>query len=403
MISQHISSAPDSVAPWTTCPAHDRAPQAAGRKSIVLVVNWLDVGGAEVQVVRLALGLHERGWKVSVVSLLPAGSLSIGLLERGIDVHSLNMRPGMPNPMGMIRLRRLIRSIRPDIVHSHIVHANVLARMTRLLTRMRVLVCTAHNIQEGGWTHNRLYRHTDWLADLTTNVSQAAVDRYIQTKAAPARRIRFVPNGLDTNYFRKNTDARQRLRTELDLHGRFVWLAVGRFHVQKDYPNMLRAFAAASGGEGPPVLLLAGAGELEANIRELAASLGVAGRVRFLGVRPDVDALMNAADAFVLSSAWEGMPLVLQEASASELPIVATQVGGNAEVVLDEVSGLLVRAGDDAALARAMEKMMGLAAPARQTMGKAGRDYVVNRYGMEGVLDQWEDIYEELLRDKGKQ
>jgi len=169
-------------------------PAQEPQRSIMLLVNYLGVGGAEIQVVRLAVGLRRRGWRVSVVSMLGPGILAGQLHEQEIPVHGLNMRPGVPNPLGVMRLRRIIRKEQPDIVHSHIVHANILARVTRLVTHMRVLVCTAHNMQEGGRAYDLSYRYTDSLADLTTNVSQAAVDRYVQIKAAPVDRIRFVPN-----------------------------------------------------------------------------------------------------------------------------------------------------------------------------------------------------------------
>ncbi len=105
---------------------------------------------------------------------------------------------------------------------------------------------------------------------------------------------------------------------------------------------------------------------------------------------------MNAADAYVMSSAWEGMPLVLQEASATALPIVATDVGGNREVVLNEVSGLLVPAKDPAALGEAMQRVMCMSDEHRRGMGAAGREHVASQFGIEHVLDVWESIYEEL-------
>ena len=379
-------------------------------RSILLVVNHLGVGGAEIQVVRLAVGLRRRGWRVGVVSMLPLGVLAGRLREGDVNLYDLNMSRGVPNPLGILRLRQIIRKQRPDIVHSHIVHANILARMTRLVTPMRVLVCTAHNMLEGGRAYDLSYRYTDRLADLTTNVCQAAVDRYVQAKAAPANRIRFVPNGLDISRYRKVPEDRTRIRGALNVQDQFVWLAAGRFHGQKDYPNMLRAFAAASAGNGPgaggqveaseAILVLAGDGPLEGEIQKLAATLGIADRVRFLGLRSDIPQLMNAADGYVLSSAWEGMPLVLQEAGATGLPVVATRVGGNAEVVLDGVSGLLVSPGNQGELAAAMAKIMGLSQGERAAMGQAGRDYIVKRYDIENVLGEWERIYDELLASR---
>jgi glycosyltransferase involved in cell wall biosynthesis len=311
------------------------------------------------------------------------------------------MRRGQMNPLAIARLRKIIRTVRPDVVHSHILHSNILARITRLVTRIPVLVCTAHNIHEGGAVYNFAYRCTDSLADLTTNVSRAAVDRYIAIKAAPAGRIRFVPNGLDLGLYHPEPKIRSRVRDELNLGSRFVWLAIGRLHEQKDYGNMLRAFAAATKTEpNPGLLLIAGVGPLDGELKELAATLGIGDRVQFLGVRSDIPELMNASDGYLLSSAWEGMPLVLQEAGASELPVVATNVGGNSEVVNDGVSGFLVPPQNEDALTGAMKKMMALPDSQREEMGRAGRTHIANRYDMERVLDQWEAIYGELLAER---
>lgn len=367
-------------------------------KSIVFVVNCLALGGAEIQVVRLADGLRRRGWEVDVVSLLKPGTLRDPLLKMGVRVHSLNMRAGLPNPAGMTRLRGILAKLKPQIVHSHIAHANLLTRLTRLIARMPVLICTAHNVREGGRSLELGYRFTDPLTDLTTNVSQAAVDRYVRIKAAPPHRIRFVPNGVDTARYLAQPEERVRLRAEMKLNGQFVWLAVGRFQEQKDYPNMLHAFARAVGGPGTQTarLMIAGGGPLEQQARDLAASLGVSDRVDFIGERSDVPQFMKMADAFVLSSAWEGMPLVLQEAAASGLPIVATRVGGNAEVAIEGCSALLVPAKNALALADAMSRMMAMPEAERRRMGEAGRRHVVENYEMDRVLDQWEGIYAEL-------
>lgn len=367
------------------------------RRAIVFVINCFDVGGAEVQVVRLGLGLRKRGWEVAVVSLVPPGPLKSQLRQARIPVHSLDMRAGIPNPVAVFRLARILRRYRPRIVHSHIAHANFLTRLTRLVKSMNVLICTAHNVQEGGPTFDLTYRCTDRLADLTTNVSQAAVDRYVQVKAAPASRIRFMPNGLDTSIFKPEAAKRQAARAELGLGDEFVWLAVGRFQEQKDYPNMLRAFAAARRQTGFGKLLIAGIGPLQNSCRTLAESLDLRDRVRFLGLRSDVPALLGAADGFLLSSSWEGMPLVLQEAASSELPIVATKVGGNAEVVQDGASGLLVPPRSEMALGSAMVRIMQMSPADRLKMGRAGRDFIVKNFEMEHVLDLWEQIYHEFL------
>jgi glycosyltransferase involved in cell wall biosynthesis len=219
---------------------------------------------------------------------------------------------------------------------------------------------------------------------------------------APARRIRFMPNGLDVADYRRDDSARVTTREELGLRDhQFAWLAVGRFTPAKDYPNMLRAFARLHGEGGrSAVLLLVGRGSLEEQVRAEVSSLGLTEHVRFLGLRPDIPALMSAADAYVMSSAWEGMPLVLQEASAACLPVVATEVGGTREVIDRDRSGLLVPPHDPAALATAMGRIMHMSPDEREAMGRAGLEFVSSRFDLNGVLDLWEAVYEELLARK---
>jgi len=323
------------------------------------------------------------------------------LKEAGIPLSTLNMRRGIADPRAVFRLVKILREWRPDIVHGHMIHANLLARIARIFYRIPVLICTAHNIDEGGRWREIAYRLTDFLADLTTNVSQAAVERYIRIGAVPKGKIRYVPNGVDTAKFKPDEVVVKRLRKELGINNCFVWLAVGRFEEAKDYPNMLQAFKMVVDKKEDTLLLLAGQGSLLEETRKLANELELEDKVRFLGVRRDVPDLMNAADAYVMSSAWEGMPMVLLEAEACGLPVVATDVGGNSEVILNNKSGYIVPPGDSEALAAAMVKMMSLPEAERRAMGRAGRAHIEANYSLERVVDQWEALYRQLLQRKG--
>jgi glycosyltransferase involved in cell wall biosynthesis len=372
-----------------------------GDRSIVFVVNALTHGGAEIQVSRLARGLAGRGWKAAVVSMIPPEALVPELEAAGVTVHCLGMQPGVPNPLAIVRLRRILNEFRPQIVHSHIAHANILSRVTRVVASVPVLVCTAHNTNEGGRLLMLAYRYTDWLADVTTNVSVAGVRRQVEMRSARPDRVQFMPNGLDLEHFRPDPVGREETRRALGAGDRFVWLAAGRIEEAKDYPNLLRAAAAVADRRPDALLLIAGQGKLEGEVRALAGELGLAERVRFLGVRRDIPSLMNAADAYVMSSRWEGMPLVLQEAAAVGLPVVATNVGGNAEVVCHGESGYLVPANDPPALAAAMLEVMALSPSRRREMGQRGRAHVESRFGMEQVLDRWEALYRGLMEKKG--
>jgi glycosyltransferase involved in cell wall biosynthesis len=367
---------------------------------ILFLLTSLAYGGAETQVVRLAIRLKLRGWEVAVASLMPPKAYVEDLEAAGIPVFSLGIRRKLPDPRPVLRLVQIIRKWRPDIVHSHMVHANLLARIVRFLAPIPVLICSARSIDEGSRFREILYRLTDSLCDLTTQVSHAGLERYVRVGAVPRHKIRYIPNGVDTERFKPNLEDRLKFRKELGVDG-FVWLAVGRFDPPKDYPSMLQAFARVVHKHSNTILLIAGDGPLRKTMENLARELGIEKRTKFLGIRRDIPQLMNAADAYVMSSSWEGMPNVLLEASATGLPIVATDVGGNREIVLDSVTGFLVPPRNPEALARAMLRIMDLSDEERKEMGKRARKHIEVKFNLDRVVDLWEILYYELLEKKG--
>jgi glycosyltransferase involved in cell wall biosynthesis len=282
------------------------------------------------------------------------------------------------------------------------VHANLMARAVRLVAPVPALLSTIHNIYEGGPLRMAAYRLTNGLVDHMTSISQAAADRFIRERIIPKDLLTVVPNGVDPELFQRvPAEQRDELRRSLGLGGEFAWLAVGRFEVAKDYPNMLRAFVTVHERYLEAVLLLVGKGSLQGETEALVRELNLAAAVRFLGVRNDVPALTSVADAYVMSSAWEGMPMVLLEAAAGGLPIVATRVGGNQEVVLDGDSGFLAPPRDPRALASAMIRLMELTDAERRAMGERGREHVRAHYGLARVVERWEGLYHDVLARKG--
>ncbi len=368
---------------------------------ILFLSTSMGMGGADSQLLSAARELRARGHEVRIVSLTPLGPMGLQAREAGLPTESLGMRRGLPDPRGLLRLARLVRAWRPDVVHSHMVHANLMARALRLVAPVPALVSTIHNVYEGGRVRMAAYRLTNGLVDHMTIVSQAAYDRFIADGIVPAGILRLVPNGVDTARFRDVAPgAREAVRRSLGLGDEFVWLAVGRFERAKDYPNMLRAFASVRARERRAVLVLVGRGSLQAETEQLVRTLGIEG-VRFAGVRTDVPEVMSAADGYVMSSAWEGMPMVLLEAAAAGLPIVSTRVGGNHEVILEGQSGLLVPPSDSDALGAAMLRLTRLPEEERRRMGARGQEHIRAHYDLARVAERWEGLYREVRARKG--
>jgi glycosyltransferase involved in cell wall biosynthesis len=168
----------------------------------------------------------------------------------------------------------------------------------------------------------------------------------------------------------------------------------------KDYPNLLRAFALLRAVRAEARLWVAGeaAGAEFDRAIGLALEMGLDDSIRWLGLRRDLPALLDAADGFALGSAWEGMPLVLGEAMAMQKPIAATDVGGVRELL--DNSGAIVPSKSPEALAEAMLKLMRASAEDRESLGRAARERIVRQFGMDAKADEWEKLYRAVLERK---
>src|SRR5271166_4920329 len=202
-------------------------------RRILMLITTLTFGGAETQVVRLAIELKSRGWDVAIACLVRPTSWVEQLKQEGIEVSSLEMARGVPDPRAIFRLQALIARFQPDIVHSHMVHANLLGRLARPFCRIPVLIGTVHNLRERSesngptWHKELMYRLTDFLSDRTTIISEAAFKRHVEVGAVPRLKLEVIPNGVDTLHFAPSLRARAAARESLGIDSAtFVWLAV---------------------------------------------------------------------------------------------------------------------------------------------------------------------------------
>lgn len=373
------------------------------RPPLMLLCTSLAHGGAEIQVSILAQALHARGWPVVVVSLLPPNGLAGGLQAGGIPVHSLGMRPGHLNLAGFVRLALLLRRLQPAILHTHLFHANLLARCLRTICPVPVLINTIHSLAESSQRSARsgmrdwAYRLTDSYATSTVCVSHAVAERHLQAKAVSARRIRVIGNAADPQKFHPDADTRAEMRGSLGLDDSFTWLSVGRLMWKKDFASLITAMALL--GEGH--LLIAGDGPQRQELEDRARALGA--NVTFLGLRQDIGRLMKACDGFVLSSVVEGLPMVLIEAAMSGLPCVATRVGGVPEIFPVQEHAHLTPPQDSQALATAMRDLMEMPPAARQAASQRFRAHALEHYAVDVITAQWEQLYLQLLAEAAQE
>jgi len=310
------------------------------------------------------------------------------LTRNNVPIDTLGMTRGRVSMSAFMRLVRRLREIRPQTLLCFMYHANLMGRLAGLLAGVPHVVVSVRIERFGGLSREIAFRMTNRLSAATVMNSQLAADSLVKRKVVSSGQALVIPNGIDIGGFRDITPTP---RSELGIpENAFLWITVGRFDPQKDHVTLLDAFALSGGGTQH--LLLVGDGPLREDVTGRLGELGLENRVHLTGVRDDVPALLATADALVMSSLCEGLPNVLMEAHSAGLPVVSTDVGGVREVVEDGVSGLLVPASGSKALAQAMSALANTEESHRIEMGRVGRRRINERFEIERVVDQWEEL-----------
>jgi glycosyltransferase involved in cell wall biosynthesis len=404
-------------------PAYAEIIEREARPRIAMLIPTLDqIGGAERQLLDLSKELAHRNWHVTVITLSGSANVanpaSAELTQAKIALLSLRMRKAWIDPRGWLLYLRWHHRDHPQILHAHLPHASFFARLSRLIAPVLfqstpVLIDTIHTSAAGPLSRRLTYRLTNRLSSQVTCVSQAVATSVRQSKTAPNPLV--IPNGIAIPSLQAASpnpgthmgaphlasemwESNPLTQAEPAFVTPFRWLAVGRLAPVKDYPTLLRAFALLP---NHPTLTIAGTGPAEPELRALATSLyinhHIDQRVHFAGFQADIQPLLAAADAFVLASLWEGLPISILEASAAALPIVATDAAGTRETLIPGQTGFLVPVGDPKALAAAMAALQSLSLVEREAIGQAGRTFVEANYSLGEITNRWEQLYRDLL------
>lgn len=357
---------------------------------ILFIITGLGMGGAERQVCDLADKYVQLGHQVLFVVL--GGEVNNRPQEQCVEIINLEIKK---KPLNFIfayfKARKIIKSFSPDVVHSHMVHANIFARLLRICIRFPTLICTAHNTNEGGKLRMLAYRLTDRLASISTNVSHDALVSFLQKKAVPSGRMIVMGNGIDITKFHFNAYEREKKRNEIGIDDSVkLILSVGRLTEAKDYPNLLNAFSLLK-NQNDCHLAIIGIGHLDSELKALSTSLKIDERVHWLGLRNDVAEWMSACDMFVLASQWEGLPLVVAESMSCKRIVVGTDSGGVKEMIRD--TGILVPIKDHVKLAESIRYVLQMSTDEKTTRGESARIIVESDYSLDVIAKRWLSIY----------
>jgi glycosyltransferase involved in cell wall biosynthesis len=368
---------------------------------LLQIVPDYGLGGAERMAVHLMLNLDRKRFEVGAISLYdPAGTYFERQLARGsVPVWYLGKRRG-PDPRMLPRIASVIRRFRPHVIHTQ----RYVLRYTLPLAsyrRVAARVHTVHNLAEkeldhplvGLWIHRLAFRH----GVLPVSIGQEVTASIVRTHGIDNSPT--IPYGIPVQEYRTPSISREMWREREGFAPEDVlFVCVARFFPQKNHRLLLDSFARGVASDPHAHLLLVGSGPLELEVKKRAETLGLRNKMRFLGVRADIPEILGAADAFVLSSDWEGNPLSVMEAMAAGKPVICTAVGGVPELVEDGECGLLVPQRDEKALAKAMKYILE-DSEARTRMGRASARRAIERFDLKTMTEAYEDLFRTTLEN----
>ena len=368
---------------------------------VLQLVDGLNIGGAEKLLLDLSMGLRSRGFRVGIGYSSP-GPLVGEFSRHGFPLTRLP-RLFKIDPLLLGGMIRLMRRERPYIVHTHLFKSDFHGRIAARIAEVPVVVSTLHSVDR--WARlpflGRVYGGTARFADRLIAVSDDVRNFHLTYTGVPGDKVVTIQNGVDLPRYLGAEAGRRDLRKELGVDdAQFLIGIVGRLTPPKDHATFLKAASIIYKKYPAARFLVVGDGPLRADLEKQSKELGLDAALTFTGFRDDVPGILSAIDVLVISSRWEGLPVVLLEAMAAARPIVAASVGGIPEVVQDDETALLVETGNESAMAEACLRLA-FDASLRKKMGQAGFNRVRSRYSLETMLDQTALLYADLLKSRG--
>jgi glycosyltransferase involved in cell wall biosynthesis len=372
---------------------------------VVHIITGLKVGGAETMLCKLVTRLGNADITHEVISLGEVGPLGERMLQAGISVHALGMRPCHPDPRPIMRLARWLRESRPDVILTWLYHADVVGGLANKLAGDFPL---AWNVRRSFMDRATLKLPTFLLGKLCCRLSHSLPNRILCCSQAgmaehlrlgyDATKMEIIPNGFDTQYFRPDIKARSAIRAELGLLEDALLIGMlGRFHPMKDHRTLIQA-AALLHKTRPDLHFVCAGAEMSWDNRELSHWIregDLCSHFHLLGPRTDIPTLTASLDIATLSSrSGEGFPNVIGEAMACAVPCVVTDVGDSRYIVGE--TGIVVPTRSPTELQSGWERMLALSPLDRCEMGAQARRRIQSEFSLDTIVSRYEQFFKEM-------
>ncbi len=368
------------------------------RRKVLHVIDSLDLGGAQTLLLEICKNSDRDRFEVEVACMHGRGVFAAEFEKAAIKVHSLS--PGKWPPLYVPNFLKLLKESDPEIIHFHLFGSNLIAKPLAFLAGKRALVVHDH-CNDAGRSNPLLLAAdalTNRLASRVIAVSGSIRDFLISQEGMDPDKVVTLSNGIDARKFLPAVDGQRELaKSALGLApGTFVVGGMGRLVPQKNFSLFLEVAARVIPRYPSAFFLIAGTGPQEEELKAKALALGIHDRVRFLGHVADRLGLYHSFDALLMTSDFEGTPMVLLEAMACGLPVVASEVDGIAEVCTNQRDALLVSPGDCGGFALALGRILkgtGL----REELGRNARTVILERYEIRKLTARIESLYDDIL------
>ena len=361
--------------------------------NILHLIQGLEIGGLEIMVVSLLERIDRSQYRPSICCYDSLGSLSQGLTEKDIGVHLLRRRPGI-DFLYPFKLARHLKKSKIKILHLHNPTALFYGTLAGKIARTPCIIYTEHGRD---FSSSIKVKITNGLlckiVDRVVVVAEHGKRYLVEHEGVNEKKIIKIYNGIDSQRFGKNYDCKL-IRRELGISDvQSVIGIVARLDPIKNHACLIRAMKIVAAKLSEAVLLIIGDGPLRSELESLTVNLGLQDHIKFLGARNNIAELLSVMDVFVLSSLSEGLSLTLIEACAAAKPIVATDVGGNAEIVIHRSNGLLVPSDQPETLANAIAEILNDKGKSKR-MGEMGRKKFQEEFTLNAMVKKYEDLYE---------
>ncbi len=380
---------------------------ARPRRKVFYFLDSLEVGGTETQAVELALRLPINVYDVTLGCLRVKGPLLEKLKGSAVAIREFHPTGGLDSPRGLYQLARLAAYLRRekfDVVHTHDLWTNLMGVVAARMAGVPAIVSSRRDLAHFDWYQGRRRNWLRRIQNLSGVVLANATpirDALIADDGFAPEKLRVIHNGVDTAKFQRGRRDRERLFP--GLQNQKLVVLVGNMHTDvKGHPWLIEAAPAVLKEFPQTRFVFAGDGDSRPAFEQQAAKLGLQSNFMFLGRRSDIPDVLASCDIAVLPSRAEGLPNAVLEYMAAGLPAIASRVGGNAELVEDGVTGLLVPPEDSSAIAAALLRLLRDPELSRK-MAENGRKVAVENYSFERLIREVDALYTELLRRRGRE